>query len=102
MKKTWLYVFIGLIVVGSIVAYFSNNPIVDLIAFAVACGSAGVLCGKLKRTSWKDYVATICLGLGAFGVCFCGVAPDTVSKLISAIIAVILLIAGFFCLKKAE
>lgn len=102
MKKNGLIVTVALIVAGAIVSYFSSNPIVDLIAFAVACGSAGVFCGKLERKNWKDYVATICLGIGSFGACFFGVAPDTVSKIISAIIAVILLIAGCFCLKKAE
>lgn len=102
MKKSSLAIFIALIVAGSIVSYFGGNDIASMIGFAVACGSAGVLCGKLKRETWKDYIATICLGVGSFGACFCGVAPDTISKIISAIIAVILLIAGCFCLKKAE
>ncbi len=106
MKKGWKYFFIGLIVVGAIVSYFSTIPLVDYLSFTVSLGSAGVLCGdtlkKAEKKTWKEYLTLCCLGLGAFGAGFCGVAPDTTSQIVSLIVSAILLIAGIFLVKKAE
>lgn len=100
------YVFIALIVAGAITSYFSTIPLVDYLAWCVSMASAGVLCantfGKTETKTWKEYVAVICIGVGAFGAGFCGVAPDTVSQIISLVVSVMLLIAGIFLAKKAE
>lgn len=106
MTKTMKYVFIALIVGGAVVSYFSTIPLVDYLALCVSMGSAGVLCAdtlkKATTKTWKEYVATICIGVGSFGAGFCGVAPDTSSQIISLVVSAILLIAGVFLTKKAE
>lgn len=100
------YVCIALIVIGAVVSYFSTIPLVDYISWCVSMASAGVLCastfGKAVQKTWKEYVAVICIGIGSFGAGFCGVAPDTVSQIISLVVSALLLIAGVFLAKKAE
>lgn len=106
MKKGFKWFFIALIVTGAVVSYFSTIPLVDYLAIATSMGSAGILCAdtlkKVEKRTWKEYVATICIGAGSFGAGFCGVAPDTTSQIISLIVSAILLIAGLFISKQSK
>lgn len=104
--KIGRYVCIVLIVIGAIVSYFSTIPLVDYLSLCVSMGSAGVLCADILKKSvtktWREYLATVCIGIGSFGAGFCGVAPDTSSQIISLVVSALLLIAGVFLSKKAE
>ena len=106
MNKILKWVFVALIVAGSIVAYFSDIAIVDIIALAVAFGSAGALCSttinKSEKKDWKTYVSIILVAIGSFGLCFGGVATDMVSKIISAVAGLIALVLGIVLAIKSD
>lgn len=104
MKKPLFIVLVALLIAGVVVAYISDIPIVDYTALAVAFASAGALCcttiGKSEKKDWKVYTAVSCIGLSAFMLGFCGVTGDYISKIITGVIGVILLIAGIFAAIK--
>lgn len=98
MKKPLLFILIALMIVGVVIAYFSDVEVVDYISLAVAFASAGGLCAgtinKSEKKDWKVYTSVACIGLSSFLLGFCGVTGDLISKLITGIVGVILLIAG--------
>lgn len=100
MKKVWLIIFAALMVAGAVVSYFSSIELVDYLSLAVSFGAAGALCsttiGKATKKDWKVYVAVFCIAVGCFGLGFCGVATDVMSKAISGIAGIIAVIVGIF------
>ncbi len=107
MNKTIKIILAVIMVIGSAVAYFTDVPMAEYLGLAVSFGSAGALCAstleKSKKKDWKMYFSMSCIALSCFGLGFCGVATDAMTKLITAIAGVILLIVGIITsLKLAE
>lgn len=99
-SKFFKYVCLALVVIGTVVAYFTDVPIVEFSALAIAFVSAAVACvsvwKKAGKKDWKVVLAIVCIAVGAFGLGLCGVASDNITKLIAALGGVLLLIFGIF------
>ncbi len=98
MKKIFIYILIALILAGAAVAALTDVPAVEWTALAVAFASAGALCvatyKKSAKKDWKVVLAIILIAAGSLGLGLLGLAPDMVSKIIVAVIALVLLIIG--------
>jgi len=98
MKKIFIYILIALILAGAAVAAVTDVPAVEWTALAVAFASAGALCvatyKKSEKKDWKVVLAIILIAAGSLGLGLLGLAPDMVSKIIVAVIALVLLIIG--------
>lgn len=107
MNKTFKIILAALMVIGAVVAYFTDLPMAEYLGLAVSFGSAGALCSgmiaKSEKKDWKLYLSMSCIALSCFGLGFAGVATDTMTKLISAIAGVVLLVIGIITsLKLSE
>ena len=98
MNKTFKIIMVILMVIGAIVSYFSDIPLVDYISLAVEFGSAGALCANIRNKSekkdWKVNVSMICIGISSFCLGFIGVTTDVMSQVITAVVGLLALILG--------
>lgn len=106
MNKILKWVFVALVVAGAIVSCFSDIAVVDIVALAVSFGSAGALCATTfnnsEKKDWKTYVSIILIAVGAFGLGFCGVTTEVISKVISAVAGLIAVILGIITAIKVD
>lgn len=106
MKKPLFIILICLLIAGVVVAYFSDIEIVDYISLAVAFVSAGAICAttvaKSSKKDWKVYTAVPTIALSCFLLGFCGVAADTVTKIITGVAGVLVLIVGIITAAMAS
>lgn len=96
-KNIFLWIGLALLVAGTIFACFTNI-VNDIPALAVAAFGLGTIVvsiwNKSEKKDWVTIVAICCVSVGAFCCAICGLAQETMTKLISGIIAVVMLIIG--------
>ena len=106
MKNFFTYVCVALIIAGSAVCYFSTIPLVDCLAIsATSFGLTGLIVKTTKKASkltWKEYVS-----VGLFtvvGICayLANMQQEVVSKIATAVVGLIALVAGIIVIKKKE
>ena len=96
-KNIWLWIGIGLLVVGTVVACFTNilNDIPALAVAAFGLGSIIVsVWNKSEKKDWVTILAIVFVSVGAFCCAFVGLAQDTMTKVIAAVSALVMLLIG--------
>lgn len=96
-KNIWLWIGIGLLVVGTVVACFTDilNDIPALAVAAFGLGSIIVsVWNKSEKKDWVTILAIVCVSVGAFCCAFVGLAQDTMTKVIAAVSALVMLLIG--------
>ena len=98
MNKVLKFVFLAILVAGSAIAALSDVPMADYIGLAAAFISAAGLCvttyKKSETKDWKVITSIILIAVGAFGLVFAGVSEDAITKIITAVGGVVLLLFG--------
>lgn len=101
MNKKILIVDIVLFVVGTIVSYFAQLELVQILAYLLQMYSAGSALYEIWQTkkpqskSWVMILSLILLGLAAFlAGMFRLITADDAKQLVTLVFAVILFIAG--------
>ena len=110
MNKVLKIIGLVLLVAGSAIANFTDIVVADYISIAVAAfGLALTIVGVWKsseKKSWKELVGIICFSIAGFLCGVAGIAQDTMTTLITGIVAVVSMLIGIlttFVLKdKAE
>lgn len=99
-SKVFKYVCLAVVLIGTIVAFFSDVAIVEYSALAVAFVAAASAClsvwKKSEKKDWKTILAIILIAVGSFLLGLAGIPADNITKLIAAVGGVLLLIFGIF------
>lgn len=99
MKNKILYI-IGLVlmVAGAVLSYFAKVPLETaggIVASAVGLGLIiAAAYTKAEKKDWKLLLTIICLAVGGLLVGLGGMAKDTAVSLITAVVGVVVMIAG--------
>lgn len=102
-KKIGLIIGIALMVAGGIFAALTDVA-ADLPAVAITAFGLGItimsVWNKAQKKDWKLKVALACMSVGGFCCALAGCAEETMTQLVSLVIAVVTIIAGLLTYKK--
>lgn len=98
--KTKLLTIIGIVlmIIGAILTYFAKMPLeiaIGIVSSAVGLGliiSAAYI--KAEKKDWKLLLTIVCLATGGLLVGLAGMAKETATSLVSAIVGLVVMIAG--------
>lgn len=97
MKNVWLWVGVICLVVGSVFACFTDIAN-DIPALAIAAFGLGTLVvqtwSKSEKKDWVTIVAIVLVCVGGFASAFAALSQDVVTKIITAVIALVTLLLG--------
>ena len=98
-KQIVLFIGVGLLIIGSILAYFTNI-VSDIPALAISAFGLGTLIvsifQKAEKKDWVTVSSIIFVSIGAFCCAVASLSQDTMTKVIAAVIALITLLLGIF------
>ena len=108
MKNVFLWLGVALIVAATIIAQFTGVGTavwIKLAGFTIGLASCIIdIVSKTEKKGWKLYLSIIGIVVGVALLAFAGVSEDKIKALITAIVGVVVIIAGLLPvqLKKTE
>lgn len=106
MNKVFKIIFVVMVVVGAIIAAFSDVPVVEYSGVALAFVGAALSCvaawKKSEKKDWKVILSIILIAIGAFGLGLAGISGEIVTTIISAIAGFVALILGIILSLNTE
>lgn len=98
-KQTFLFIGLGLLILGSIFACFTNF-VSDIPALAIAAFGLGTLIvsiyQKAEKKDWVTLLSIIFVAVGAFCCAIAALSQETMTKVIASVIALVTLLVGIF------
>lgn len=97
MKNFWTILSVVLIIIGSGFACFTDI-LSDIPALAIAAFGLGALIvstwQKSEKKNWLTIVAIVCICIGGFCCAIAALSQDTMTKLIAAVVALVMLVSS--------
>lgn len=110
--KNKIFFIIGLIltILGAVVGYFAQIPVVEITGLASASiGLALLVVGivqKAEKKDWKLYTSIVGVIVGSFILALMGVTEDKIKAVISGVVGLIVIIISvipaLFVIKKKD
>jgi len=98
MKNIFIYVGLALIIAGAVIGNFTGVAAASWIelagfAFGLASCIAGIV-NKAEKKDWKLYVSLFAISIGTILLVWAGIAQETITSLITAVIGLVVLVTG--------